>query len=211
MTESQLFTTSEAAKQLEVHARTIRKWIDAFEDYIHPTSNERGHYMLNEESLERLKDIQNRLQEPNKTMKKVREELAAEGLLPTLEQEVKEEETGSTLDRISENRLDSLQVTVERVGNLMEEMFHRMERLEDNLYNLFDSIEDLEHKIAAIGYDTLSPSEVHQMFEEVRKKQDQLKLELRSASFTQRFSATHQEQNFLPRRQQRKSRFFNFF
>lgn len=211
MTETNLFTTSDVAKQLEVHARTIRKWIDAFEDYIRPDSNERGHYMLNEESIERLKDIQFRLQEPNKTMKQVREELAAEGLLASVGLEKKEEESGLIMDLETEKKLDSLQNTMEQVGNRMEEMFHRMERLEDNLYNLFDSIEDLEHKIAAIGYDTLSPSEVHQMFEEVRKKQDQLKIELRSASFTQRFSTSHKEQNFLPRRQQRKSRFFNLF
>ena len=112
----------------------------------------------------------------------------------------------------TEKTLTTLQHSVERVGNLVEEMFHRMEQLEDHLYHLFESIEDLEHKIAAIGYDTLSPSEVHQMFEEVRKKQDQLKIELRSATFDRLSSSTQQkEQHFLPRRQQRKSRFFNLF
>lgn len=213
MTETTLLTTSDAAKQLDVHARTVRKWIDTFEDYIRPQINDRGHYLLDEESIERLKDIHQRLQEPNKTMKQVREELAQEGLLETKSINEKEEKLDAINNLETQKQLHTLQNTMERIGNLMEEMFHRMDRLEDNLYNLFESIEDLEHKIAAVGYDTLSPSEVHQMFEEVRKKQDQLKIELRSATFHQRLSSTptNKEQNFLPRRQQRKSRFFNLF
>lgn len=211
MPETNLFTTGDAAKQLEVHARTIRNWIDTFEDYICPITNERGHYMLNEESIERLKDIQTRLQEPNKTMKQIREELTAEGLLVSDDEDEREREFELSKDQQAEKMLHSLQLTVDRVGNLMEDMFDRMDRLEDQLYHLFESLEDLEHKIAAVSYDTLSPSEVHQMFEEVRKKQDQLKIELRSVSFTQRLSQSNREQNFLPRRQQRKNRFFNLF
>ena len=211
MTEITLFTTSEVAKQLDVHARTIRKWIDAFEDYIQPDHNERGHYMLNHKSIERLKDIQNRLQEPNKTMKQVREELVSEGLLTKTAND--ESAESNLLQAETEKTLVSLQHSMERFGNMMEEMFDRMEHLEDHLYHLFESIEDLEHKIAAVGYDTLSPSEVHQMFEEVRKKQDQLKIELRSVAFTHRLSSAQpkEQQPFLPRRQQRKKSFFNLF
>jgi len=215
VTENNLFTTSDVAKQLDVHARTIRKWIDAFEDYIQPDLNERGHYMLNHQSIKRLKDIQHRLQEPNKTMKQIREELEAEGLIPTNNKSRTTYSDSNPQQPDTEQTLLTLQHTVERVGNMMEEMFDRMEHLEDHLYHLFESIEDLEHKIAAVGYDTLSPSEVHQMFEEVRKKQDQLKIELRSAAFSHRLSSAQQqqqqEQPFLPRRQQRKSRFFNLF
>lgn len=209
MTETILLTTRDAAERLNVHARTIRKWIDSFEDYIQPDVNDRGHYMLNEESVQRLKDIQNRLQEPNKTMKQVREELMNENLIP--EKAAEEDlETASSTESSMEKNIQQMQQTMEGFGNLIEEMFHRMESLEDRMYSLFESLEDLEHKIAAVSYDTLSPSEVHQMFEELRKKHDQLKIELRSATFTQRLSSPMKEQNFIPRRQ-KKQRFFNFF
>lgn len=211
MTESILLTTSDAADRLQVHARTIRNWIDTFEDYIQPEVNDRGHYMLNEESIQHLNDIKQRLQEPNKTMKQVREDLQKEGLIATKKETTDTSEKTSDITELgAEKTLLQMQQTIEGVGNLVEELFNRMDRLEDKMYSLFESLEDLEHKIAAIGYDTLSPNEVHQMFDEVRKKQDQLKLELRSASFTQRFSSSTQEPNFIPRRQ-KKHRFFNFF
>lgn len=216
MTETVLLTTRDAAERLDVHARTIRKWIDAFEDYIQPETNERGHYMLNEDSIQHLKDIQDRLQEPNKTMKQVREELQAEGMISTsalrLHQEEEDDEQPPMRELNTEQTLLHMMDTLEGVGNLVEELFNRMDRLEDRMYSLFESLEDLEHKIAAVGYDTFSPSDVHQMFDEVRKKQEQLKIELRSVSFTQRFSTNPptKEQNFLPRRQ-RKHRFFNLF
>lgn len=207
MTETILLTTRDAAERLNVHARTIRKWIDSFEDYIQPDVNDRGHYMLNEESMQRLKDIQNRLQEPNKTMKQVREELLNE---KRISEKAEEPETPSSMESSIGKNVQQMQQTMEGIGNLIEEMFHRMESLEDRMYSLFESLEDLEHKIAAVSYDTLSPSEVHQMFDEIRKKHDQLKIELRSVTFTQRLSSPMKEQNFVPRRQ-KKQRFFNLF
>src|SRR4051794_35508837 len=79
MSQISLITTREAAERLQVTARTIRKWIDVFEDYICPDVNEKGHYLLSEHSLKRLAEIKYRLSEPNKTMKQVREELLREG------------------------------------------------------------------------------------------------------------------------------------
>ncbi len=74
-------STREAAERLRVHARTIRKLIDVFEDYIHPEVNDRGHYIFSEEGYRRLADIQARLQKPNKSMRQVRQELIQEGKL----------------------------------------------------------------------------------------------------------------------------------
>ncbi|MDA8352103.1 MAG: MerR family transcriptional regulator, partial [Firmicutes bacterium] len=79
MSEEARISTKEAADRLHVHARTVRKWIDAFEEYICPEVNDRGHYLLSPEGFQRLNDIQQRLQESNKSMRQIRQDLIKEG------------------------------------------------------------------------------------------------------------------------------------
>ena len=64
----------------------------------------------------------------------------------------------------------------------------------------------MEQKVLTVSYDSISANEVQQMFDEVRKKQDQLRIELRNVSFTQRLTAATCEYGLLPRRK-KKSRF----
>ncbi|SEN56595.1 MerR family transcriptional regulator [Lihuaxuella thermophila] len=207
MSKAAYITTREAAERLQVHARTIRKWIDTFEEYICPDWNERGHYVLTEESLLRLAEIKNRLQEPHKSMKQVKDDLLREGKIgtdrhyPHAENETKAE---------TEQTLNHLMETMENFGEMMEDLFDRMERLEDHMYGLFDTLEDMEQKLVAVSYDAVSSNEVQQMFDEIRKKQDQLRIELRNVNFTQRLTSATSEQGLLPRRQ-KKTRFFGMF
>jgi copper homeostasis protein CutC len=99
------------------------------------------------------------------------------------------------------------------MGQMMEQLYSRMERMEEHLYGIYDSFEDMEQKMALVAQDAVSASDVHKMFDEIRKKQDQLKIELRNVNFTQRLTsatAATAEQGFVPRRQ-KKSRFLFFF
>ncbi|MBA4493707.1 MerR family transcriptional regulator [Paenactinomyces guangxiensis] len=207
MNQAAYITTREAAERLQVHARTVRKWIDTFEEYICPDWNERGHYVLTEDSLLRLAEIKNRLQEPSKSMKQVREDLMREGKLRGDQAFQKSEEENSN---DTAKTLTYLIESMENVGDMMEELFDRMERLEDHMFSLFDSFEDMEQKLIAVNYDKVSSNEVQQMFEDIRKKQDQLRIELRNVNFTQRLTSATSEQGLLPRRQ-KKARFFGMF
>lgn len=213
ISQMEFLTTREAAERLQVHARTVRKWIDVFEDYICPDLNERGHYILSEDSLERLTDIKERLQETNKSMKQVREELNFEGKLAIGPQQAppqKVEEPVSIAEISQEKALHKVMSTMNQMGGLMEELFERMDRMEDHMFTIFETFEDMEHKLVSLNLDRVSGNEVHQMFDEIRKKQDQLKLELRNVNFTQKLSAAASEQPVVSRRQ-KKSKFLFFF
>ncbi len=194
-----LFTTREAAERLQVHARTVRKWIDTFEDYICPESNERGHYLLTEESLHCLADIKERLKEPNKSMKQIRDDLIKEG-------KIIKDFTRNQID--SEQTIRYISDNMENMIDMVEELFTRMERLESHLFSLFAAMENLEQQIATLSYDNISASEIHQMFEEIRKKQEHLKFELRNAHFTQRLISATRSTSFPPRRKKKTFLFF---
>lgn len=207
--QADFLTTREAAERLQVHARTVRKWIDVFEDYICPDLNERGHYMLTEDSLDRLLDIKERLQESNKSMKQVREELIFEEKLP--HSIAHSSESMWTHDEGNDQAMHQMMQSMNQVGTFMEELFDRMDRLEDHMFTIFETFEDVEKKLISLQYDRVSGNEVHQMFDEIRKKQDQLKMELRNVHFTQRLTAATKEQaEYVPRRQ-KKNKFLFFF
>jgi DNA-binding transcriptional MerR regulator len=217
--EKKHITTREAAERLRVHARTIRKWIDVFEDYIHPEVNDRGHYIFTEEGFRRLADIQNRLQKPNKSMRQVRQELIQEGKL-----EQTPTETPEFLENIDPNTKVApfmsaekayryIMDTVNYINDTLEELSGRMQRMEDQVFNLYGALEKLENKMATQKNALYAPAkEVQSMFDEIRKMHEQLKAELRNVSFSQRLAAAT-ESKFVPRKERkpRAARFFGIF
>ncbi|MFC7439676.1 MerR family transcriptional regulator [Laceyella putida] len=206
MAQAGCISTKEAAERLQVHARTVRNWIDTFQEYIGPNWNERGHYVLSEESFSRLLDIKKRLNDSNKTLKQVREELIQEGKI-SLSQPPSTAEPTRLDTETTEKMFHHLLETIDNVGDLVEELYERMERMETHMVGLFESLEEMEQKVLTVSYDSVSANEVQHMFDEIRKKQDQLRIELRNVSFTQRLTAATSEYGLLPRRQ-KKSRFF---
>jgi DNA-binding transcriptional MerR regulator len=192
-------STREASDQLKVNARCIRKWIDMYGEYVGYDVTEKGHYLLSEESIERLQEIQIKLQSPNMSMRKLREEMLEEGKLSQPNEPYYSQQT-----------FDEIISSMQQMGHMMEELFSRMDRMEEHLYGIYDSFEDMEQKMGIVAQDAVSSSEVHKMFDEIRKKQDQLKIELRNVHFTQRLTSATSEQGLLPRRQ-KKNRFLFFF
>lgn len=192
-------TTREVSDKLKVNARCIRKWIDMFGEYVGYDVNEKGHYLLSDESLDRLLEIKERLRDPQKSMRSLREEMIEEGKLSSPIETYYTQQT-------FEEMIHSLN----QMGHMMEELFTRMDRMEEHLYGLYDSFEDMEQKMITVTQDTVTSGDVHKMFDEIRKKQDQLKIELRNVHFTQRLTSATNEQGMLPRRQ-KKNRFLFFF
>ncbi|MFD1425754.1 DNA-binding transcriptional MerR regulator [Kroppenstedtia sanguinis] len=212
MSDEARISTREAAERLHVHARTVRKWIDAFEEYIAPEVNDRGHYMLDEEGYHRLSDIQQRLQETNKSMRQIRQDLIREG-----KWEMELDEPASPAPeppRIpfgNEIPVHRLIGSLDEIGEMMETVFSRLDQLEDHVFTMFDMMEEMENKVLASQHHMLPMNTVQHMMDEIGKKQEQLKVELRNATFPQRLaSATSETQQLTPRRQ-RRTRFLGIF
>ncbi len=176
MSQEEVFdiTTKDVSNQLNVNARCVRKWIDMFGEYVGYDVNEKGHYLLSNESIVRLQEIKERLQDPQKSMRTLREEMIEEGKLsPPID------------NYYTQQTFEEMIHSIHQMGHMMEELFTRMERMEEHLYGLYDSFEDVEQKMVTVTQDAVSSGDVHKMFDEIRKKQDQLKIELRNVHFTQ--------------------------
>ncbi|MFC4076104.1 MerR family transcriptional regulator [Salinithrix halophila] len=214
MVEEARISTREAAQRLHVHARTVRKWIDSFEEYIAPEVNDRGHYMLTEEGFRRLLDIQQRLQETNKSMRQIRQDLLKEGkwevervseTAPAADEEAPKMPFGNDYP------IHRLIGSLDEIGEMMETVFTRLDQLEDHVFTMFDVMEELETKLVNQPRQSMVPSTaVQQMVEEIGKKQEQLRVELRNATFAHRLASAANENQLTPRRQKR-ARFLGIF
>ncbi|MCS1351786.1 helix-turn-helix domain-containing protein [Mechercharimyces sp. CAU 1602] len=212
MSKETYITTAEAASQLHVHARTIRKWIDTFAEYIQPETNERGHYLLTQSGLERLEEIQRRLQEKNRSMRQVRELLKEEGKIRGLSHPSNLAiPSPPHLPPKVEATMDQIMESMTNMEKWIESLTKRMERIEDHVFDLFDALEEVEHRIHQSNHEYAKTEEVSAMFEEIRRKQDQLKIELRQATFSHRLAAAAVSPAELgPRKQKKGSRFLLF-
>ncbi|GGA43909.1 hypothetical protein GCM10007416_16270 [Kroppenstedtia guangzhouensis] len=213
MSDEARISTREAAERLHVHVRTVRKWIDAFEEYISPEVNDRGHYMLDEEGYQRLSDIQQRLQETNKSMRQIRQDLIREGKweMDPLDDSLSISRQPSRLPFENEIPVHRLIGSLDEIGEMMETVFSRLDQLEDHVFTMFDMMEEMENKVLTSQHHMLPVKTVQHMMDEIGKKHEQLKVELRNATFSHRLaSATTETQQLTPRRQ-RRTRFLGIF
>ncbi|OYD07235.1 MerR family transcriptional regulator [Paludifilum halophilum] len=213
MSKQARISTREAAQRLHVHARTVRKWIDSFEEYISPEVNDRGHYMLTEDGFLRLKDIQQRLQETGKSMRQIRQDLVKEGRweIERLSERPPVEEEAPVVPFGREYPMHRVVGSLDEIGEMLETVFTRLDQLEDHVFTMFDMMEEMEKRMAATSQNTLPAASVQKMMDEIGKKQDQLKVELRNATFSHRLASAAEEPSpYIPRRQKR-TRFLGIF
>lgn len=192
--EESLITTRRASEVLQVHVRTVRKWIDSFQEYVSPQINEKGHYIMTPESFMRLKEIKVRMQDSNKSMRQVKEELVEEGKLIPANPDMNQESFIEKMDKFEE-----------KVTNLCT----RLEKLESHMYSLFNVYKYMEHKMTSINNDSFLLEEIKEYLYHIEQNQDDLRGEIRNLTLAHQLTSTTTEE--LPTRRHRRDRFFRLF
>lgn len=192
--EESLITTRRASEILQVHVRTVRKWIDSFQEYVSPQINEKGHYIMTPESFMRLKEIKVRMQDSKKSMRQVKEELVEEGKLIPASSDINQESFIEKMDKFEE-----------KVTNLCT----RLEKLESHMYSLFNVYKYMEHKMTSINNDSFLLEEIKEYLYHIEQNQDDLRGEIRNLTLAHQLTSTTTEE--LPTRRHRRDRFFRLF
>jgi Na+/phosphate symporter len=134
-------------------------------------------------------------------MKQIRKELIQEGKIA--------HHLGQADNKTNQSIVHMVE-KLEMMSDIIEELFDRSEQMEKHMMGLYESLQNMEQKLVTVIHKSIPSSDVHQMFDEIRKKQDQLKMELRNVHFTQRLTSATRNQNLVPRRE-RKMRFLGIF
>jgi DNA-binding transcriptional MerR regulator len=73
--------SKEVADRLDVHVRTLRNWLDLFVPAQERLKNPQGHYLISEAGFELLKEVKERKDSGNSSLKDIQRQLIEEGRL----------------------------------------------------------------------------------------------------------------------------------
>ncbi|MED4572600.1 MerR family transcriptional regulator [Brevibacillus agri] len=93
--------SKEVADRLDVHVRTLRNWLDLFVPAKERLKNPQGHYLISEAGFALLKEVKERKDSGNSSLKEIQRQLIDEGRLSeemlTAEEYASAEETAVAL------------------------------------------------------------------------------------------------------------------
>jgi DNA-binding transcriptional MerR regulator len=74
--------SKEVADRLNVHVRTLRNWLDLFVPMQERLKNPQGHYLISETGFELLREVKERKDAGNSSLREIQKQLIDEGKLP---------------------------------------------------------------------------------------------------------------------------------
>lgn len=179
------YTTRDLAEQFKMNQRKVRAWLDYFYDYIQPSTNEKGHWVLDEAAYERFEEVVKAMANTKEPMNTVRKRLLAQISEP-------EENEDKVVPIRQEVSYGLLKQTMDLVAALEERMAH----IETNQKSLLDSYnqvmqrqaEDQKHRATLEQELSSIHSEVTDLREKVTKNIKDLQFSLQMVELGSRGS-----------------------
>ncbi|GED12108.1 hypothetical protein AM501_18820 [Aneurinibacillus migulanus] len=182
---SMWMASKDVAEKLDVSVRTVRNWIDTFSPYMVLQKNSQGHFLLSEQAFNLLIEIKRVKDSGIQTLKEVEEVLLLEKILP------EKKELDIDYDLAAESSPQRPEAdTAHYLFNRMNEMErHLSQQLFETLHELSQAYETSaaqRQKEATLPEDLMLTQyykEILLKMEEMEKKQEELRLELRKMNF----------------------------
>lgn len=168
MSQTALWMSSkDAAVKLNVHVRTLRNWIDTFSPYMELQKNSQGHYLLSNQAFELLVEIKRLKDSGVQTLKEI-EDILLQNHIIKERKVVAEPETKKDPSPAPDFSLDIMESINQRISQAFQEISAAVE----------------SHTVAASRpEDKTLQKEILKKMDEIEKKQESLKLELRKINF----------------------------
>ncbi|GAB7387480.1 hypothetical protein BSNK01_13170 [Bacillaceae bacterium] len=75
-------SSKDVATELNLHVRTLRNWIDLFEDVLQVKKNTQGHYLIHSNSVPLLAEVKKRKESGVLSLKEIHKQMVDEGIIP---------------------------------------------------------------------------------------------------------------------------------
>jgi DNA-binding transcriptional MerR regulator len=160
-------SSKDAAVKLNVHVRTLRNWIDTFSPYMVLQKNSQGHYLLSDQAYQLLIEIKRIKDSGIQTLKEIEDVLLHEKILPERKTAV---ETESIKEATPEPHL--AQEFMESINQRITQAFHEI-----------SAAVELQSSTTVRQEDETMQKEILKKMDEIEKKQETLKLEVRKNNF----------------------------
>lgn len=182
---SMWMTSKDVAEKLDVSVRTIRNWIENFSSYMVLQKNSQGHFLLSEQAFALLVEIKRMKDSGVPTLREVEELLVLEKIVPE-HQSVE----------FSDHAFEEDELLPDHVSSRLNEIEAKLARqLADVSREITDVFNQSVSELSRPHAEELSPApapdllltqyykEILRKMDEMEKKQEDLRLEMRKMNF----------------------------
>lgn len=157
--------SKEVADRLDVHVRTLRNWLDLFVPAHERLKNPQGHYLISETGFALLKEVKERKDNGNSSLRDIQRQLIEEGRIPEemllAEELAAAEETAVTV---------SAPATPQTGLGEIEMSVH-------------EALQKFQHELTQLGSLNHMQSTILQKIADIEERQESLRLEMRRVTF----------------------------
>ncbi|MGG4453140.1 MerR family transcriptional regulator [Brevibacillus porteri] len=157
--------SKEVADRLDVHVRTLRNWLDLFVPAQERLKNPQGHYLISEAGFELLKEVKERKENGNSSLKDIQRQLIDEGRLSEemlLEEELAgAEETAVTISATNKLGMGMREVEV----------------------TVHETLVQFQQELTQLSSMNHMQSTILQKIADIEEMQESLRLEMRRVTF----------------------------
>ncbi|MBG9944630.1 MerR family transcriptional regulator [Brevibacillus formosus] len=157
--------SKEVADRLDVHVRTLRNWLDLFVPAQERLKNPQGHYLISEAGFELLKEVKERKDNGNSSLKDIQRQLIEEGRL--FEEMLMEEELAG-----AEETAVTLSAT-NKLGTGMREVE----------MTVHETLVQFQQELTQLSSMNHMQSTILEKIADIEEMQESLRLEMRRVTF----------------------------
>lgn len=177
--------SKEVADRLDVHVRTLRNWLEMFVPDQERQKNSQGHYLISEHGFSLLKEVKERKDAGNASLRDIQRQLIEEGKLP--------EEIVTAREPLAG---DEAAVALLGDKSVQASSLHELElTVQDTLYQF-------QKELAALSTFQQLQTTILQKIADIEEMQESLRLEMRRVTFEMDLM-----QQRLTRRKQRHDKY----
>lgn len=157
--------SKEVADRLDVHVRTLRNWLDLFVPAHERLKNPQGHYLISENGFALLKEVKERKDSGNSSLREIQRQLIDEGRIPE--------------DLLLSDELSSVEETAITVAasNKLDAGMQEMER------SVQETLVQFQRELTQLTTLNTMQSTILQKITDIEEMQESLRLEIRRVTF----------------------------
>ncbi|WP_301169481.1 MerR family transcriptional regulator [Brevibacillus nitrificans] len=157
--------SKEVADRLDVHVRTLRNWLDLFVPAHERLKNPQGHYLISENGFALLKEVKERKDSGNSSLREIQRQLIDEGRIPE--------------DLLLSDELSSVEETAITVAasNKLDAGMQEMER------SVQETLVQFQRELTQLTALNTMQSTILQKITDIEEMQESLRLEIRRVTF----------------------------
>ncbi|WP_064202836.1 MerR family transcriptional regulator [Brevibacillus brevis] len=157
--------SKEVADRLDVHVRTLRNWLDLFVPAQERLKNPQGHYLISEAGFELLKEVKERKDNGNSSLKDIQRQLIEEGRLSE-EMLMEEELLGAEETAVTLSATNKLGTGIREVEMTVHE-----------------TLVQFQQELTQLSSMNHMQSTILQKIADIEEMQESLRLEMRRVTF----------------------------